>query len=151
MAGRVRAPGFYIMKNDCIFIDKERKLCFSVMAMEEISKKFGSLDKAFDKSELEKDQAEAINTICKMVRILINAEIMRNNKLIDLGLRSGEKEQPFDMTDEDIKMVWKLNDFKRCKVAIVSSMATGYETDYEEEEEEERDLVLEEINAEKNG
>ena len=124
------------MKDDCIFLDKERKLCFSVMAMEDISKKFGSMDKAFDKTKLEKNPTEAVDTICEMVIILINAAIMRRNKLIELGLETGEKEPVFDMPKDVIKTLWKLNDFKRCKVAIVSSMATGYETDYEEEEEE---------------
>ena len=139
------------MKDDCIFIDKERKLCFSVWAMEQVSKKFGSIDKAYDKTSLEKNPAEAINTICQMVRILIDAEIMRHNQLISLGLSLEEPLEPFDLSDDAIKMLWKVDDFKRCKVAMVAAMHTGYQTDYEkDDEDEERDLVLEEIQAEKN-
>ena len=151
MAGREISPGLFIMEKDFVFIDKPRKLCFSVWAMEKISKKFGSIDKAYDKTALEKNPTEAINTICEMVRMLINAEILRNNKMIALGLAFGEPEKEFDMSDEDIKMIWKLDDFKMCKVAMVAAMHTAYEAEYEEEEtEEERDLVLEEIQAEKN-
>lgn len=138
------------MRDDCIFLDKERKLCFSVLAMEKISKKYGSIDKAYDKTLLEKNPGEAINTICDMVRILIDAEILRHNQLIALGISNAEPLEPFTLTDDVIKTVWKIDDFKRCKVAMVAAMQSGYETDYEEEEEEERDLVLEEINAEKN-
>lgn len=132
-------------------IDKPRRLCFSVWAMEKISKQFGSIDKAYDKTQLEKNPSEAIDTICQMVRILIDAEILRHNKLVELGLSTEKPLEPFDLTDEVIKTVWKIDDFKTCKVAMVEAMHTGYQTDYEdEEEEEERDLVLEEIKAEKN-
>ncbi|MBN1775477.1 MAG: hypothetical protein JW817_03320 [Clostridiales bacterium] len=136
-----------------IYLGTPRKLCFNVWAMEQITKKFGSLEDAEEKMTAESISAnpeEGINTIIEMMVILINAEILRHNAAIKAGIETGEALPEFDLSKQEIKLFWKMEDFKRCKVIIMESMEEGYSSEIPKDEDVPEDEVLREIDNEKN-
>lgn len=135
-----------------VTIDKPRKLCFNVWAMEQIAEKHGSSAAAVEKMKTEGPQArEGFKVIVEMISMLINAEILRHNAAVKHGLETGEIEPAFQIDEAEVKALWQYADFKRCKVAIMEAMNAGYTAAEEtENQDEERDLVLEELEAEKN-
>lgn len=134
-----------------IYLGTPRKLCFNVWAMEQITKKFGSLDEAEEKMTILKENPEeGINTVIDMMVILINAEILRHNAAIKAGIETGEELPEFNLTKDQIKLFWRMEDFRRCKVVIMESMEEGYSNEIPEDENAEQDEVLRELDNEKN-
>lgn len=134
-----------------IYLGTPRKLCFNVWAMEQISKKFGSLDEAEEKMIILKDNPEeGIDTVIEMMVILINAEILRHNAAVKAGIETGEELPEFSLSKEQIKLFWRMEDFKRCKVVIMESMEEGYSNEIPTAEDVEEDEVLKELDEEKN-
>lgn len=134
--------------------NKEIKLFYSNYAVQELTElcggkmnNIGSLLRGSENEEM--DASERINNIVKLVRVLANGEIARNNKLIELGIIDGEKQERF--TDEDISMlvdVSKIDEYLM-EVFEVMGLASKFVTPNNLQLTE-PDLDLEEIESEKN-
>ena len=130
-----------------IKLDKERKLLFSVQALDEINKKFGSLEKLHE--EISKgSQYEQLSNIIWLITMMVNQASLENNMDIDLGVKHGEKE--IFLTEEYVKVKLRVGDLKKYRDVIYLAVVEG--SDFESEEGEDAgDPDLKEIEAEKNG
>lgn len=134
--------------------NQEIKLYYNNLAVQELTElcggKMANIGTLLHGAEGEEiDPSERINNIVKLIRVLANGEISRNNKLIELGIIDGEKQERF--TDDDISMlvdVSKLGDYM-LEVLETMGLASKFVTPNNLQLTE-PDLDLEDIEAERN-
>lgn len=125
-----------------IKIGKDRELLFNVRAIQEIKKKFGSLE-AMEKAITKEDPVECIDEIAEIITILVNAGILRKNADIDLGLAQGEKDKL--LTAEVVATYLDMETINGFGGLFADVLNGGYESDIPQTEE--KDEVLKEIDA----
>lgn len=125
-----------------IKIGKDRELLFNIRAMQEIKKKFGSLEK-MEKAITGASGLDAVDDIAELITILINAAILRKNADIDFGFAQGEKDKL--LTAEIVANYLDMDTIKQFPEVFASVLNGGYESDIPQTEE--KDEVLKELDA----
>lgn len=129
-----------------IKIGKDRELKFTLLALEEINKKYGSLDAMQKRLSADGDPLAVIPDLVFLITMLANQSIIEHNMDIEQGEAVGEKEKL--LTEEYVKVKLDMGQLLGHKNSIFESVVNGMK--FAHETEEETDEVLAEIQASKN-
>lgn len=129
-----------------IKLDKERELKFNLHALDEINKKYGSLEKMQKELSGEGDPLKIVPDMIWLITLLANQAIIERNMDIEYGVESGEPEKL--LKEEYVAIKMNLKDIIGKKNTIYDAITGGLE--FTTVEDEETDEVLAEIDAQKN-
>lgn len=133
--------------------NQELKLFYSNLAAREINelcggiKNMSTLLTGKDGEELE--LTEQFSNITKLIRILLNANITKENCEISLGMRDGEKKEKF--SDETLETLLDLSKIREYITEVLECMGLASQFEVPDGIKlESPDLDLEELEAEQN-
>lgn len=135
------------MKEFVIKLDKPRPLLFSLSALKEINKRYGSMD-GMEKVFLSPgNELEKIDDFVWIITMMVNQGVLEHNMDVQMGIKTGELEKP--ITEDLVNIKLKPRDLMKQKDAIFGAITQGcmFESD---EDPEAIDPDLAEIQASKN-
>jgi len=141
-AGEIRL--LFIMAK--IKIGKERELKFTLLALDEINKKYGSVADMQKKLSSGKDPLSLVPDVVFLITMLANQAIIERNMDIEMGEIVGDKEKL--LTEEYVKIKLDMGQIINMKESIFGALVDGMK--FTVDVTAETDEVLAEIDAAKN-